>query len=244
MTSVYDPLIAGWLSGITEVTLTHPVDVLKTRMQIDKTDIKTTINKIYQERSFYQGYKYRLIGIGPMRMTFWGSMKIIDSQLEPYNLKKIYKLTLVGVGGSVCQTIIDSPIELLKTRMIGQQINKPSIRSVYRGFVPTVIRNAGFAAILQNGIYYSKKSIDSQYTIINNILIPGFAGSVGSVLTQPIDNVKTVYQKSTSKSLSDSVQEVMKNNIMRGTVPRATMGFLNMSVGYFAFNFFYNLLKN
>ena len=75
-------------------------------------------------------------------------------------------------------------------------------------------------------------------------MIPGFAGSVGSVLTQPIDNVKTVYQKSTSKSLSDSVQEVMKNNIMRGTVPRATMGFLNMSVGYFAFNFFYNLLKN
>lgn len=239
--SVIRPLVAGWLSGLIEVSLTHPVDVIKTRMQIDKKNILPTMSTIVKERSFYQGFKFRILGIGPMRMTFWGSMKLIDSHLQQYKLSKMCHMILVGVGGAICQTLIDAPIELLKTRMIGQPIISNTCSTIYRGFIPTVVRNAGFAAILQNVICFGRSRLDgvTSNTYICNLAIPGVAGAVASILTQPIDNIKTIYQKSTTTSLSQAIIEVGKGNWMRGTVPRATMGFLNMSVGYFAFNFFY-----
>jgi hypothetical protein len=74
--------INGALSGFVEVSLTHWIDVLKTRLQAEKEttkgiNVRNLSARIYKEegvRGFYRGFISRCFGIGPMRATFWGVM--------------------------------------------------------------------------------------------------------------------------------------------------------------------------
>lgn len=75
----------GAISGLIEVTLTHWIDVIKTRLQAEKEitkgiNVQILCKRIWQEegfRGFYRGYVSRMAGIGPMRATFWGTMDVV-----------------------------------------------------------------------------------------------------------------------------------------------------------------------
>lgn len=84
--------INGAISGLIEVTLTHWIDVIKTRLQAEKEITKgITVNSLSQRiwaeegfKGFYKGYISRMAGIGPMRATFWGTMDVVRN-LKPTN---------------------------------------------------------------------------------------------------------------------------------------------------------------
>lgn len=69
--------IAGGLSGIVEVLITHPLDYIKIKKQ-EYIQNKIPINNFYKTIyngniwNFYTGIISRLIGIVPMRVVFWG----------------------------------------------------------------------------------------------------------------------------------------------------------------------------
>lgn len=77
--------INGAVSGLIEVTLTHWIDVIKTRLQAEKEitkgiSVSVLCKRIWAEegfRGFYRGYISRMFGIGPMRATFWGTMDVV-----------------------------------------------------------------------------------------------------------------------------------------------------------------------
>jgi hypothetical protein len=87
--------------------------VLKTRWQaeakIEKKDPNAPklstlerINKIYRNegfRGFYKGYVSRVLGIGPMRATYWGVMDHTTHLLEPVKqLNQWQRLVLAGTS--------------------------------------------------------------------------------------------------------------------------------------------------
>lgn len=230
------PLLCGIFSGWTEVTTTHWIDVIKTRMQIDKTKVVPTIKKIFHEKSFYRGFWPRFLGIGPMRMSFWGSQKIIHDYLSGKKISDVTKLTLVGIGSSFCQTIVDSQIEYFKTVQIAR--SKGSVKQLIRGFNPTLMRNMGFAVVFQNMVHLEKSNVSSNNEYVNKLLLPGVAGATASLSTQFLDNVKTKVQANQDVTFTQALKKIGPHNFMRGAVPRATLGFFNMGIGYFAFNFF------
>lgn len=75
----------GAISGLIEVTTTHWIDVIKTRLQAEKEitkgiSVRTLSARIWAEegfKGFYRGYISRMAGIGPMRATFWGTMDAV-----------------------------------------------------------------------------------------------------------------------------------------------------------------------
>lgn len=77
--------INGAVSGLIEVTLTHWIDVIKTRLQAEKEitkgiNVSSLSRRIWAEegfRGFYRGYISRMAGIGPMRAIFWGTMDVV-----------------------------------------------------------------------------------------------------------------------------------------------------------------------
>ena len=76
---------AGAISGIIEVVLTHPLDFIKTKRQ-EYIQNNLNMNNFYKKvyggniSNLYSGIFSRLIGIIPMRLSFWGyrvQLKII-----------------------------------------------------------------------------------------------------------------------------------------------------------------------
>ena len=68
---------AGAISGIIEVLLSHPLDFIKTKRQEyiqNNVNMKNFYRNIYKGNllNLYSGISSRLLGIIPMRLSFWG----------------------------------------------------------------------------------------------------------------------------------------------------------------------------
>lgn len=81
--------VNGAISGLVEVTTTHWIDVIKTRLQAEKEitkgiNVRTLSARIWEQegfRGFYKGYVSRMAGIGPMRAIFWGTMDAVRQRM-------------------------------------------------------------------------------------------------------------------------------------------------------------------
>ena len=164
------------VSGVLEIIATHPLDYGKTLLQSNTKNI--TFKEFISNP--YKGFGSRIIGIVPMRILFWNSINYF---------KEIgYNPILAGLCTAVVQTSVDYPIEQIKIqRMIH---NNHSILAAFtqpnllKGYTLTLSRNIGFAVLLNccidghDGSYYHG----------------ALGGFIGSVITHPIDSLKTWYQ--------------------------------------------------
>ena len=116
------PYIVGAVTGITEVFVTHPIDVAKTKSQV----------KHNMSAHPFRGMLPRLVGIIPMRTLFWGV------QYDLY--KRGYHPILAGAAAGLAQTLVDAPIENMKvSRIFGRTPD------YFKGFPVHSLRNIGFA---------------------------------------------------------------------------------------------------
>jgi Mitochondrial carrier protein len=262
--ATYLNFVAGGISGVFEVSASHPIDVVKTSMQ----DKATTIEKIRMNsysylldrfrrggiKHLYRGYFPRVAGVIPMRAMFWGGQSTAYTWLEAYDLNEPTRATLAGIAGGAAQTLIDNPIEVIKTRMITSSHIHPKLtsqdhrisRPTFPGFGPTLIRNIGFMiAVTQFTTLY-----DGDSKLIK-FALAGAGGFTGSIVTQPIDYVKTQVQsanyvpdgRSAVRIFTDTVRKNPKV-LMVGAIPRASLSFINMGVGYLAFSLLLKVFKD
>lgn len=245
MDNKFKPYINGGISGIIEISLIHPIEYFKTLKQYKKNDTNffNFIRNTYNSggiKSLYYGYLPRLVGVIPMRTIFWGTMYASDKQLKNNEIDPFYKYCLSGILVGSIQTIIDCPIESLKTQMMIS--NNSSYKINFNGFMPNLLRNIGFAAIFN----VSKNTIKDKYLytrkniILDNIFIGCISGIVASVLTQPFDYVKTKMQenKIVKVPMRKIVYLTLKNKptlFFSGTVSRCSITCISMSIGLYIF---------
>lgn len=125
----YKKYISGGLSGIIEVSLTHPLDYIKTKKQ-EYTQREITNNNFYKyllkenKVNLYRGIFPRIVGVIPMRFVFWGVQDNSYQYFNQYNYSKFYCGVFAGITGGGCQTLIDNLIEMFKIKtMTNQKIN-------------------------------------------------------------------------------------------------------------------------
>lgn len=176
MVTSSDRIKSSAISGVLEIICTHPLDYGKTVLQNNSkhVSLKNFLNNPYK------GFVSRVIGIVPMRILFWNSISYFKEQG--------YNFILAGVCTAIIQTTVDYPIEQIKVqRMIN---DNHSILAAFRqpnllkGYGFTLGRNIGFAVILNS-------CIDGQDGSHYHGALGGF---LGSVITHPIDSLKTWYQ--------------------------------------------------
>jgi len=223
-----EKFIAGGLSGIIEVLGTHPFDYIKTQMQYNN---KFQLNKI-KFTQLYTGIIPRVIGVAPMRLVFWGMQDTTSCYLFYQKINTPFNFLIIGSISAFCQTIIDNQIEQLK---IAQITNKKfaikNLITTFNGFQPTLYRNMIFASSISYFCFNKKLT-----TTHEKIIYPMIGSFIGTILSQPLDYVKTIKQ---STNCNDSIIQIMKknkNNLFIGGFYRSSLSIISMSIGFFVYN--------
>ena len=139
----------------------------------------------------FAGIGPRLAGVVPMRVLFWGSMMTLGDHMHPM---------AAGAITGALQTCIDAPIENAK---IGKMLGVPTAH--FRGFLPHCARNVGFAAAVAASLPLG---------------LGPLGAVVGTVLTHPLDTLKTSAQSG-----------LARRSLMSGMLPRTTQAVVAIAVG-------------
>jgi hypothetical protein len=194
---------ASIISGMAEVFTTYPIDYLKTIRQSNKPMDLFWTNP-------YRGSMVRLVGLVPMRMIFWNSIYYCND--------KGYSNFKTSIMASSLQTILDYPIEQIKIQKMIH--NRPlcdciKIKTLLPGFTTTLTRNFGFLYIMN---YCITMEPDNKYN-------SAIGGLLGSLLTHPLDTLKTHYQHNTTATFPNfTIRQYFNGGLYRCSINLISMG--------------------
>jgi solute carrier family 25 2-oxodicarboxylate transporter 21 len=236
--------VAGALSGLIEVSVSHPFDRMKTKcqesmLQHKSISLKHAFNEMYKEKSFYKGFVPRILGIVPMRLVYWGSLITMNDFTKDTN--KLSKYIIPGLVAGSVQTLVDNPIEVMKIKLMTStnniNINDINYKLLYKGFNACLARNILFAIPV---------GICTRLCIFDNSFLAGATGGIiGSIISHPLDVLKTEMQRHGSKSTSyyTIIKDIRKayptnyiSKLWAGVSMRAMLGCVNMGIGFLAFD--------
>lgn len=233
--------IAGGISGIFEVVITHPIDYLKIKKQEFKQLNKEFKFKQIKYNECFKSIIPRLLGVAPMRIIFWGAQDNTKILLENYNIKSSYNFILIGLVSGFFQSILDNPIEVIKIGTMTNQNSNEILKSTlkFKGFNATLMRNTGFTICMS---YFCFNNNDNN-KCFNSVL----GGLSGSILTQPLDFVKTQQQRSNDtrgiiKIISETFKESPKKLFVGGYY-RCLLSISSMSIGFIFYDYFKKILN-
>eukprot|EP01135_Chromosphaera_perkinsii_P007196 Nk52_evm4s745 gene=Nk52_evmTU4s745 len=141
-------LIAGGGAGVVESTICHPLDTIKTRMQLSRTGmgqrkgifgVATSAIKKEGPFALYKGLTAVVCGIAPKMAIRFSSFETFKKHLADENGKcNISRTLLAGtLAGTTEAVIVVTPMEVLKIRMQAQRhslsdpLDKPKYRGVF-----------------------------------------------------------------------------------------------------------------
>jgi len=238
--------VAGAGSGLIEVLTTHPIDLMKTKMQ--EAMLKNKSSKFiyvfksvytnYGLKGYYKGLLPRIVGIVPMRLVFWGTQNSANYYFITKKDKlRIPKLFFNGILGGFAQTLVDNPIEVLKIRKMTNNTSPYYIKDlITRGFKITAFRNIIFAICVNISINYKENNTHSE-----RFMLGAIGGCIGSAVTQPIDLIKTEQQRNNHKVSYKIIFDIFKKSpkaLWTGILPRCVLGFSTMGIGVISLNMF------
>lgn len=215
--------VAGATAGISETLLMYPLDVVKTRMQLQsKFNAKYTgpldcfIKTLRTEGAarFYRGIASPILMEVPKRATKFSCNAKYQSLLKSaFGLDKINQpLTILsGAMAGMTEAVIITPFEVVKIRVqdyntiftnpaqcLTYIVKHEGVFSLYTGLGPTMWRstvwNAGFFGIMH--FVHSLMPETDNYVVQcrYNFIAGMFGGSLSCFLSVPFDVVKSQIQ--------------------------------------------------
>jgi solute carrier family 25 (mitochondrial folate transporter), member 32 len=139
--------VYGFCANLVSTTICHPIDVIKTNYQINKSSINNNIKNIYD----FRGVKGFYRGLGTNILTFpifWGVYFQTNKIAKEKNINPIISYYIAGMIGS----FIANPFFVIKTRVqlhnipiietIKTTYKNGGIYSFYRGLNATLLNNS------------------------------------------------------------------------------------------------------
>jgi hypothetical protein len=235
-------LFFGGVSGVVESCFSHPFDFYKIKYQEmvfnNKSKphiIRFMINNIKTNGFFslYRGFIPKIVGIIPIRTTFWGVQNISLKNLPME--KSMEKYVLAGSIAGLCQTVVETPAEVLKIQLMSNTGLKSNIiKNSFNGFRWNALRNSVFCAAicLSNNLYQSDD-------VFMKFMVNGSSAFTAACLTQPIDFMKTKYQINDSSfklSFFKAIKDY-KFKMFASAFSRSYVAFINMGIGSIVYNY-------
>ena len=222
MTSLLYPAL---VSSIIESTLTHPIDVIKIHKQ-------TSQPIIYKFKTLYSGYIPRALGNIPSRTIFLFSQDYLqhyfsnsnNSNKTKYEISKNMQSIIIPLCAGFTQTVVDTPIEVIKMNQVMNLKNK----LLYKGFMPHFYRNFIFVLSVYN---FKQLGVGNEVgnSYLQTAMYGAVGGVVGSYISHPFDTIKTCIQT------NRPYKHFIIKDYFRGCHLRAGMGMINMFVSLYVF---------
>jgi solute carrier family 25 carnitine/acylcarnitine transporter 20/29 len=186
----------GYISGMVGITLSHPIDSIKTHWQTNNSQPFK-----YSIRNLYRGITAPLIGVGIEKALVFGT----------YNYCKSHNLStpISGAIAGLIASVVVSPYERIK--ILRQTNNSLSLKMcltpsfLFKGIGTTCTREVpGFA------IYFSTyEKLKSYFFTKNNpitlpcsFLFGGISGTMAWIFIYPQDRIKTIVQNDIKNNLN------------------------------------------
>ncbi|KAF7635087.1 hypothetical protein Mgra_00005529 [Meloidogyne graminicola] len=179
-------LVAGGTAGMIEVCLMHPLDLVKTRLQIGGGHYKGLFDcfgQIIKKEGvlgFYKGILPPILAETPKRATKFATFEQYKKALEPleyYQIPLYARLSLAGLMSGITEAFIICPFEAVKVRLqseinvsLSQQksaatmareiirINGLGTNGLYLGLGATLWRH-GVWNLFYFGLYHNLKTL-------------------------------------------------------------------------------------
>lgn len=153
---VIDRLMAGSLAGVISVSVTYPLDIVRTRLSIQTCNTKmwNTMKEIYQTegglKGLYRGIIPTTMGVAPYVGINFAVYEYIRKLFIPIGKKEpssISKLLAGAISGAIAQTMT-FPFDVLRRRfqVVGGVGNEFQYNSVYHA-LSTIIKSEGLKGL-------------------------------------------------------------------------------------------------
>lgn len=212
---------AGAIAGVSEILTFYPLDVVKTRMQLEtgkaKHGMVGTLSSIVREEGFgrlYRGLVPPLLLEAPKRAVkfaandFWGKTYMGLSG-ESKMTQQLSILT--GCSAGATESFVVVPFELVKIKLqdktstfagpidvVKQVLKKEGPLGLYAGMEATFWRhfwwNGGYFGCIHQVRSMLTPAETQQGQLLNNFISGSVGGFVGTVVNTPFDVVKSRIQ--------------------------------------------------
>eukprot|EP00834_Sanchytrium_tribonematis_P003012 NODE_106_length_19060_cov_0.700227.p9 type:complete len:265 gc:universal NODE_106_length_19060_cov_0.700227:6515-5721(-) len=230
-TSVQLHCLAGALAGIAEHSLVFPIDTMKTRQQV--------LFALPTKHSLWNGVQSILIGAGPAHALQFSVYEFFKDSSNP---------TIAAALGTMVGEAFQTPFDVVKQRMqihnyrsirecIEKVYSREGLRSFYISYpislsitVPFNMIHFSIYETIKPKLLHWRNTVNEYDPTV--ICIGGaFAGGVASVVTNPLDVLKTTIQTrgeiNPNMSRLDAISIVKKayqthgiKTFFRGAIPR------------------------
>jgi len=217
-----EQVIAGATAGLVEVCIMYPLDVVKTRLQLQKgtgkyTTVLGTFKTIAAEEgamNLYRGIMSPIMAEAPKRAVKFAANEqykplFADRNGNLSNLGAAY----AGAAAGATEAVINCPFEVVKVRLqapealnlykntadaIVKITSSEGYRALYNGFETQLWRN-----VVWNSAYFGTIALTKQYMwkpqskpseMARNFLAGFMAGTFATTLNTPLDVVKSRLQ--------------------------------------------------
>ncbi|EPS99256.1 hypothetical protein FOMPIDRAFT_1030957 [Fomitopsis schrenkii] len=212
---------AGAIAGISEILTFYPLDVVKTRMQLEtgksQHGLVGTFRSIIREEGFgrlYRGLVPPLLLEAPKRATkfaandFWGKtyLKLTGESKMTQQLS-----ILTGCSAGATESFVVVPFELVKIRLqdklstyagpmdvVRKVIQKEGVLGLYAGMEATFWRhlwwNGGYFGCIFQVRQLLPKPETSKARLMNDLIAGSVGGFVGTAINTPRRTVFTICQ--------------------------------------------------
>ncbi|KAJ7156178.1 mitochondrial carrier domain-containing protein [Mycena filopes] len=213
--------VAGAIAGISEILTFYPLDVVKTRMQLEtgksKHGLVGSFKTIVREEGFgrlYRGLVPPLLLEAPKRAVkfaandFWGKT-YLGFTGETKMTQQLSILT--GCSAGATESFVVVPFELVKIKMqdktsvfkgpmevVRHIIKADGVLGLYAGMESTFWRhlwwNGGYFGVIFQVRALLPKAETQQATLTNNFISGSIGGFAGTLVNTPFDVVKSRIQ--------------------------------------------------
>jgi len=246
---LFESMGLGGLAACFAVNFTHPIETVKTRMQISGASVGTTITETLAEggiRPFYKGLLFafgRELSYTSIKLGAYAPVRdaLGAGKESPFYLKFVAGAITGGVG-----SLVGNPFDVLKTlsqankgqavpltSLIGEMYQNQGIGGFYRGVEVNVMR-ACILNATKMGVYDLTKGYVTEYTgwersDVRTAFSSAFvAGFFMTCTVSPADNLRTrLMNQPTDKKIYngfvDCLVKTVRNDgilaLWRGFVP-------------------------
>lgn len=213
---------SGAIAGCTELLLLYPLDVIKTRQQLDTAKTSTGLVQTFKNivanegaSRLYRGIVPPLMLEAPKRAIKFGANGYWGGILTDGGKKKNTQSLAIATGflAGATESVVVTPFELVKIRLqdkkstftsptdvIKKTIAKNGPLGLYSGMESTFWRhwwwNGGYFGAIFAMKGYLPKPTTKGGELTNNLIAGTVGGFIGTVLNTPFDVVKSRIQLS------------------------------------------------